>query len=98
MNAINNETLGQVLISVGKRVKAGKCEMSQEQMDTIFHGIESAVDIPISKEDACAYLGISRATFDMRVSSGQLPEGRHRKGFKEKIWYKRELKDAKVSK
>lgn len=98
MGAIDNEILGQVIISVGKKVRAGKCEISQEQMDAIFRDIENAVDVPISKEEACDYLGISRATFDMRVSSGQLPDGIHRKGFKEKIWYKRGLKDAKVSK
>ena len=83
--------LGDALIALGRRVKAGKCELSQEQADGIFAEIEKAVDVPISKEQACSMLGISRSTFDARVAAGQLPKGRHRRGFKELIWFKNEL-------
>ena len=83
--------LGDALIALGRRVKAGKCELSQEQADGIFAEIEKAIDVPISKEQACSMLGISRSTFDARVAAGQLPKGRHRRGFKELIWFKNEL-------
>lgn len=89
---VNDDILGSALIAVGKKVRAGRCEMSQEQMDRIFSEIEKAIDVPVSKEEACVMLGISRSTFDAKVASGELPEGRHRRGFKEKIWIKRELK------
>lgn len=88
---ITKEVLGEALVAIGKRVKSGKCELSIEQMESIFAEIERSVDIPMSKESACAYLGISRSTFDARVAEGLLPKGKHRRGFKELVWYKREL-------
>ena len=91
MSVENNEILGNALIALGRRVKAGKCELSQEQADGIFAEIEKAIDVPISKEQACSMLGISRSTFDARIAAGQLPKGRHRRGFKELIWFKNEL-------
>lgn len=91
MGTVNDEILGNALIAVGKRVKAGKCEMTQEQMDQVFNGIQDAVDIPISKEQACSMLGISRSTFDAKVLAGELPKGQHRRGFKELVYYKRDI-------
>ena len=83
--------LGNAFIAIGKRIKSGKCEMSQEQIDSVFSQIESAIDVPVSKEQAIGMLGISRSTFDSKVAQGQLPEGRHRRGFKEKVWMRRDL-------
>lgn len=91
MGAENNDLLGDAFIAIGRRIKAGKCELSQEQAERIFAEIEKAVDVPISKEQACSMLGISRSTFDARIAAGQLPKGRHRRGFKELIWFKNEL-------
>lgn len=96
MTAINNDTLGRALIVIGKRIKAGRCEVSQEQMEVIFRELESSVDVPVSKEEACSILGISRASFDAKVLSGIIPQGKHRRGFKEKVWYRRELTNGKV--
>ena len=39
----------------------------------------------VSKEQACYRLGISRATFDNRVRSGEYPRGKDQAGFKEKF-------------
>ena len=91
MGAENKDLLGDAFIAIGRRIKAGKCELSQEQAEGIFAEIEKAVDVPISKEQACSMLGISRSTFDARIAAGQLPKGRHRRGFKELIWFKNEL-------
>lgn len=91
MGIVTNDLLGDALIALGKRVKAGKCEMSQEQAEKLFSELEGAVFVPISKEQACSILGISRSTFDAKVASGQLPKGIHRRGFKEKVWNKRDL-------
>ena len=92
MAAINNDMLGEAFIVIGERIKAGKCELSQEQSERIFSEIENAVDVPISKEQACSMLGISRSNFDAKVASGQLPRGRHRRGFKELVWMKNEIR------
>lgn len=83
--------LGDALIVIGRRIKAGKCELSQEQTDRIFSELEKAVDVPVSKEQACSILGISRSTFDARVAAGEIPHGRHRRGFKELVWMKNEI-------
>ena len=95
MTADNNDMLGDALIVIGKRLKSGRCELSQEQADRLFAEIESAMDIPISKEQACSILGISRSTFDAKVAAGELPAGQHRRGFKEKVWYKRDLHEKR---
>lgn len=92
MSAENDELIGDAFIIIGRKIKAGKCELSQEQSDRIFSEIEKALDVPVSKEQACSLLGISRSTFDARVAAGELPKGRHRRGFKELVWFKRELK------
>lgn len=91
MGVVNNDLLGNALIVIGKRIKAGKCELTQEQADEIFSNVQKAMFIPISKESACSLLGISRSTFDAKVAAGLLPEGIHRRGFKEKIWNKNDL-------
>lgn len=91
MTAISKEILGDAIIHLGRRIKSGRCELEQEQMDRIFNEIENATDIPVSKEQACSMLGVSRSTFDAKVASGKIPKGRHRRGFKELVWFKREL-------
>ena len=87
----SSEMIGDLLIIAGKRIKAGKCVLYQEQLDAIFSEIERVVDVPVSKETACGLLGISRSRFDAKVAAGELPAGVHRRGFKEKMWYKREI-------
>lgn len=91
MTVVSNEILGEALIAVGKRLKSGKCEISQEKADSLLSELEDCMDIPISKEQAYTMLGISRSTFDAKVAAGELPEGRHRRGFKEKVYYKSEI-------
>ena len=46
---------------------------------------------PLSKEQACDYLNVSRATFDNYIRNGYLPKGRKRKGYNELVWYKDEI-------
>lgn len=45
----------------------------------------------MSKESACAYLQISRATFDNLVREGRIPKGKKQIGFKELGWKKSDL-------
>ena len=49
-------------------------------------------DEEMNKTEAADYIGVSRATFDLHVSLGNIPKGRKRTGFKELVWYKDELK------
>lgn len=45
----------------------------------------------MSKESACMYLDISRATFDNLVREGKIPKGEKALGFKELGWKKSDL-------
>lgn len=95
MTALNSEILGNALITAGKRIRAGKCELTQEQAEHVMNELMQAVDVQVSKEEACAILGISRSTFDARVLSGIYPQGQHVRGFKELRWKRSDLEKCK---
>ena len=90
-STVTNEMLGDAFIAMGRRIKAGRCEIPQEKVDSVYGEIQDLLFIPVSKETACGLLGISRSTFDARVREGSLPKGQHRRGFKELVWNKNEL-------
>jgi excisionase family DNA binding protein len=46
---------------------------------------------PLSKEQACSYMNLSRSRFDELIREKKLPKGRKRRGFKELVFYKDEL-------
>lgn len=46
-------------------------------------------------DQACNYLGISRATFDNYVREGKIPKGLKQPGFRELFWLKRDLDEIK---
>lgn len=76
------------LRNIADKLEAGTCEISEtEAMDIINTLTHEAM----SKESACKFLNVSRATFDLHVSLGNIPKGRKRIGFKELVWYKDEL-------
>lgn len=63
-------------------------EYEQKEILDILNRIHSS---RLSKEAACKYLNMSRATFDNLVRDGKLPRGRKEVGFKELSWTKHEL-------
>jgi predicted DNA-binding transcriptional regulator AlpA len=74
-------------------IDAGNSNISEEdglKVISILNEL-SRRDEGISKYDACVYLNISRATFDNKVREGELPRGKHVRGFKELRWYKKDL-------
>lgn len=76
------------LRNTADKLEAGTCEISEtEAMDIINTLTHEAM----SKESACKFLNVSRATFDLHVSLGNIPKGRKRIGFKELVWHKDEL-------
>ena len=48
----------------------------------------------MSNYEACIYLGLARSTFDKYVANGIIPKGKHRAGFKELYWIKKDLDDV----
>lgn len=80
--------LAAELRNIADKIDAGTCELTSEEAMNL---LELVAHEAMSKEQACRYLNISRATFDSHVNFGHLPRGRKRQGFKELVWYKDEL-------
>lgn len=79
------------LRNLANKLEAGNCELSSEQAMDIINCLTHEI---LSKESSCEYLNVSRATFDLHVKLGNIPKGRKRKGFRELVWYKDELKNV----
>ena len=77
------------LREVADKIDAGTSEITErEAMDILGVLVHEAM----SKEDACGFMNLSRSRFDELVRLDKLPKGRKRRGFKELVWYKDELK------
>lgn len=76
------------LREVADKIDAGTCELSDQEATDILKAIAHRA---LSKEQACAFLNCSRATFDNAIRDGLIPKGRHRRGYKELVWYEDEL-------
>lgn len=83
--------LGNLLIELGKKIKAGNCEMTEEEqldlMDAVTHRA-------MSKAQACSFLNVKTSRFGELMTKGIIPKGRNRVGYKEKVWYEDELRRA----
>ena len=69
-------------------LKADNSNITEEEAMDILSVIAHEA---LSKEEACAYLNMSRATFDNHIRDGLLPKGRKRRGKTALVWYKDEL-------
>lgn len=74
-------------------IDAGNSDMTEEEELEIAEMLNKILrkDKPMSKYQAYTYLNISRAKFDNLVREGKLPRGQKREGFKELIWFKKDL-------
>ena len=73
-------------------IKNDKYECDNEQIETtldLLKGLRN--DKIFSKSQACAYLNVSRSTFDNYIRNGFIPKGEKRLGFKELSWKKEDL-------
>lgn len=87
------QTIRKLLLGIVNDIDAGNSNIDEEEALRIVDMLKGMrKDNPMSKYQAYTYLGISRATFDNLVREGKLPEGRKLPGFKEKVWYKKDLK------
>lgn len=90
MNKIISEHIGDLLIDVGNKIKAGTCEISENEALDILKTISHE---PLSREQVCSELKISTNKFYDLISEGKLPQGKKRRGFKELVWYKDEIQN-----
>lgn len=81
--------LSKLLRDTADKIDAGNCEIDEQQAMDIMATISHE---PLSKDQACSYLNMSRSKFDELVREGKLPKGRKKRGYKELRWYKDELK------
>lgn len=81
----------KTLKEITDNIEAGNSEIDEEQAVAIM---ETVAHKPLSREGSARYLNMSTRRFGALVKAGLLPKGRKRSGFKEKVWYKDELKTA----
>lgn len=74
-------------------IDAGNSNLEEKDILKIAKFLREATrtDIPMSKYQAFTYLNMSRAHFDKLVREGKIPRGRKITGFKELMWYKKDL-------
>lgn len=80
------------LRSAAENIDAGTSEISENEAMDIISVIAHE---PMSKEQACSYMNMSRSKFEEKMLLGQIPKGRKRRGHKELDWYKDELDRCK---
>lgn len=88
MNKELSNRLGDALIEVGKRFKAGTSEITEDEAIDIFRIVTHE---PISREQVCDEMNINNSKFYDLITLKKIPSGRKRRGFKELYWYKDEI-------
>lgn len=86
--------LKEVLLQLIDDIDAGNSNLTEEEALHIARVMNEVArrDKPMSKYQAYTYLNISRAKFDNLVREGKLPKGKKIPGWKELVWYKKDLK------
>lgn len=88
-------TIRRLLLDIVADIDAGNSNMSEDEEMELIRVLKelSRKDKPMSKYQAYTYLNVSRATFDNMVRDGRLPKGKKVAGFKELMWFEKDLKD-----
>lgn len=87
------QTIRRLLLKIIDNIDAGNSNISTEEAIEVARILSSYTDkeVRLSKYQACAHLGISRASFDNYVRNGKIPKGLKESGFKELFWTKKDL-------
>ena len=87
------KVIKELLLKVIDNIDSGNSNISEEEGVEIIGRLKELTDKTqmMSKYQACAYLNVSRATFDNYVREGKLPKGKKMAGFNELSWNKKEL-------
>lgn len=91
------QTIKKLLLNIIDDIDAGNSNANEEELMQIVKFLRKYTrkDKPMSKYQAYTYLNISRAKFDNLVREGKLPPGKKEAGFKELMWYKKDLGQPK---
>lgn len=87
------DVIKNLLQKILDNIDAGNSNITEDDADKIINCLKEFTnkDEYISKYQACQYMNMARSTFDKYVALGKIPKGKHRAGFKELCWTKREL-------
>lgn len=89
--------LSKLLRKTADDLDKGKYDCSEEEIEKAIDTLSNFnSDMPMGKEAACYYLGLSRSTFDTYVREGKIPKGQKHRGLKEKTWKKTDLNRVKL--
>lgn len=86
--------LAELLRRTADAIDQGTCTLTNAQASMI---IDELLNRPMSKEQASIYLGIGRSSFDKAIREGIIPRGRKVAGFKELLWFTKDLKNVASS-
>ena len=91
MNQELANKLGDALIKIGNKFKAGTSEITEDEAIEIFRIVAHE---PISREQVCKEMNITNNKFYDLLTLKKIPAGRKRRGFKELCWYRDEIHNA----
>lgn len=86
--------LADLLRKTADAIDQGTCIVTNAQASMIIDELRNR---PMSKEQAPIYMGMGRSSFDKAVRDGVIPRGRKVAGFKELLWFSRDLKTVASS-
>lgn len=89
------DALKVLLLEAIKLVDEGKCGNITDEEMSIISGIIRGTTV-MCREEAAEYLEIDLHKFYRLQNEGILPKGHKRRGYKEKVYYKRDLDEVKV--
>lgn len=79
-----------MLLEAIRRIDAGECGSMTDDELAIVSGIINGNTV-MSREEAAEHLGMNLRKFHRLQQDGVIPEGHRRRGFKEKVYYKKEM-------
>lgn len=90
------KTLSEFLKEKAADIDAGNSNISDDELMEMLENFNviTTKNSRMSKDQACSYLNVSRATFDNYVRNGDIPKGKKQRGFKELSWNKLDLDKA----
>lgn len=91
----NNSILAKMLHSIANDIEQDHYTCSDEEFSQAIDNLaQFNNERPMSKEQACMYLNMTRSVFDTHIRNGLIPKGEKRMGFKELSWTQAQLDKA----
>lgn len=92
-----NDIIADAIQNVAEEVRSGNISCNDEEISQTLDELSKFnSERPLSKEEACIYMNMSRSIFDTHIRNGLIPHGKKRMGFKELSWNKSELDKSLV--